>query len=414
MSQQNPTERERGEYHSPALIDPVAVREQLGLILASDPFCHSKRFPRFLQFIVEQTLSGRADQLKERVIGIEVFGKVPNYDLSVEPIVRVTAGEIRRRLAQYYLDHPTELRIQLHLGSYVPEFQWPEKASQGGSETDESLALLNTEPSVEAPVASVHTRRFPISLRAVSLGLFCGLVFTAIGFYIHSQRVNKFWEPVLSTNVSPLVCLGDPSVYIPNDVKQQNSALQSLTRHKEFLAVTDVLAFNEISPIVDRHKIHPIVQNSTATTFADLRQHPVILIGGRDNPWSIRAMESLRYQIVKLDDNFRSMIRDSQNPAHMSWAVDNAVSDQNVPQKTYGLIARYRNPETGQPTILIAGIGLNGTRTAAEFVSSSSLLKELDEHAPPLWNKRNCEIVLEAEVINGDNGPPHIVAIYCW
>src|SRR5271155_3232 len=79
-----------------------AARQQLARLLASSYFSHSKRFPTFLGFVVEQTLVGGAANIKERTLGIEIFGRDANYDTSSDPIVRVTATEIRKRVAQYY------------------------------------------------------------------------------------------------------------------------------------------------------------------------------------------------------------------------------------------------------------------------------------------------------------------------
>src|ERR1035441_8252684 len=96
-------------------IEFAQVREQLNRLLAHTLFTHSKRYPALLSYVVEQTLLGNTDQLKERVIGIEVFDRPPDYDPSADPIVRFTASEVRKRLAQYYVDsaHSGELQIDL-------------------------------------------------------------------------------------------------------------------------------------------------------------------------------------------------------------------------------------------------------------------------------------------------------------
>src|SRR3984957_2758310 len=101
------------------------VLAQLELLLIHPLFSQSKRYPALLRFVVEQTLDGNADQVKERLIGMEVFGRAPGYDANADPVVRVAAGEIRKRLAQYYYDpaHQEEIRIELPTGSYVPVFQ---------------------------------------------------------------------------------------------------------------------------------------------------------------------------------------------------------------------------------------------------------------------------------------------------
>jgi hypothetical protein len=100
------------------------VLKQLERITGSTHFKNSKRYPALLKFVVEHTLSGRIDVLKERTLGIEVFGRPSDYDTNADPVVRVTAGEIRKRIAQYYQadGHEHELRIDLPVGSYVPQF----------------------------------------------------------------------------------------------------------------------------------------------------------------------------------------------------------------------------------------------------------------------------------------------------
>ena len=99
-----------------------AVRAQLDRLIASAAFKSSKRCQLLLTRIVEHSLSGDdATPLRERVLGVEVLGRKPNYDTADDPIVRVTAGEIRRRLGQYYGDpaHQGELRIDLPAGHYA-------------------------------------------------------------------------------------------------------------------------------------------------------------------------------------------------------------------------------------------------------------------------------------------------------
>src|SRR3974377_136999 len=106
-----------------------AIRDQLERILASPLFKNSKRYPNLLRFVVERALEGHTDPLKERTLGVEVFGRAPDYDTNLDPVVRTTACEIRKRIAQYYHDatHETEIRIEFPAGTYVPEFRIPPK-----------------------------------------------------------------------------------------------------------------------------------------------------------------------------------------------------------------------------------------------------------------------------------------------
>src|SRR3954471_1631049 len=78
------------------------VLDQLRRILESPGFRNSKRYAAVLRYIVEQTLNGNADHLKERTIGVDIFGRTPDYDTSSDHVVRSAMAEVRKRLGQYY------------------------------------------------------------------------------------------------------------------------------------------------------------------------------------------------------------------------------------------------------------------------------------------------------------------------
>ncbi len=103
------------------------VLSQLDLLTSDEVFRSSKRSIEFLRYVVHETLKGAADQIKERTIGIEVFGRSSSYDTNLDHVVRTAATELRKRLAIYYGDekHRSELRIGLVPGSYIPKFLPP-------------------------------------------------------------------------------------------------------------------------------------------------------------------------------------------------------------------------------------------------------------------------------------------------
>src|ERR1700728_2674433 len=110
------TEEEKGQ-----------VRRQMERLLETAHFKNSRRYPALFRFIVEETLEGRGEFLKERLLGIHVFDRPADYDTATDPIVRVTIAEIRKRIAQYYHEeaHDNEMRIELMPGRYEPEFYPP-------------------------------------------------------------------------------------------------------------------------------------------------------------------------------------------------------------------------------------------------------------------------------------------------
>jgi len=118
------TESVTGAWHPKTESERQLVRSQLEKIVSDGRFAASKRYPSLLRYIVEQTLADNEDNLKERTLGVEVFHRPPDYDTNLDPVVRLCAAEVRKRLAQYYQSatHGGELRIDLNPGSYIPVF----------------------------------------------------------------------------------------------------------------------------------------------------------------------------------------------------------------------------------------------------------------------------------------------------
>ena len=191
------------------------VQRQLDRLLENPHFSHSKRFPSFLRYIIQEELEGRGDRLKERTLGIEVFGRDAGYDTTSDPIVRVTAAEIRKRIAQYYqgAGGPDELRISLPPGSYVPQFEWPRSADAAAQQLpdwpspwwpvllDEALVSAPERDalSVENPMHKARAR-----LHAAWLVMASALVIVSVagGWFWMSSRptmLDRFWAPVFGT-----------------------------------------------------------------------------------------------------------------------------------------------------------------------------------------------------------------------
>src|SRR5262250_1931452 len=84
------------------------VLRQLDRVLASPGFVRNERLSRFLRFVLERHLEGRASELKESLLAIEIFGRPPDYDPKQDPIVRTEASRLRARLSEYYLGDGTD------------------------------------------------------------------------------------------------------------------------------------------------------------------------------------------------------------------------------------------------------------------------------------------------------------------
>src|SRR5881296_1012504 len=101
-----------------------AIREHLSVLLSSTAFAQVDRLKRFLRYVVEETVAGRSENLKEYSIGVEVFDREASFDPRTDPIVRVQARRLRARLTRYYEEEGRheEIRIELPKGGYAPLF----------------------------------------------------------------------------------------------------------------------------------------------------------------------------------------------------------------------------------------------------------------------------------------------------
>jgi hypothetical protein len=154
-----------------------SVRSALESVLSSDAFAGSKRCQDFLRLIVGHALAGELDDLRERMIGAEMFGRPVDYDTSNDAVVRVRATEVRKRLAQYYAQaaQTPDVRIELPPGSYVPEFHW------------HSLTRAQDEVGTTAPPRVVAPR---LRLRP-TLAVTTALVSAALALIIWLQFPRK-------------------------------------------------------------------------------------------------------------------------------------------------------------------------------------------------------------------------------
>src|SRR4030095_9912619 len=115
----------------PDKLSDKVVRQELSRILGSKTFSQVERLKRFINFIVGETVGGRGGDLKEYVIGVQVFDKEPSFDPRTDPIVRVQARRLRTRLARYYREEgqADEVIVDLPKGGYAPVFHRRDGAS---------------------------------------------------------------------------------------------------------------------------------------------------------------------------------------------------------------------------------------------------------------------------------------------
>jgi len=413
---------------TPLTSNAALVREQLRRLVAHPLFTNSKRYPVLLTYTVEQTLLGNAGDLKERTIGIEAFGREPSYDVNLDPVVRTTAAEVRKRLIQYYYspDHAGELVIELPLGSYVPSFR--ELAHHSSASDDIQVVSEHVESLPQHPMASEIPQADSKRERARSaiynwLLIAVALFFAALlGFWIGHVRtpspaarqsepsnLARFWEPITATSSRVTYCLGVPT----DSVDLQSRTVPPIpVGESASLNVYDVITLaRSIAPLVPKSGEFRVLAASD-TGFAQLREGPFVLIGAFDNPWTMRITQDLPIGFEYDNRHVREVVDRTTSPKK-NWILEWQVQGKSL-ARDYAVVARLHDKVTGEPVIILAGILGEGTEAASEVVSNPAYLDAVLQKAPKNWEKLNLEAVIEANVIEGHPGPPTVVAVRTW
>jgi hypothetical protein len=413
--------------HNEVTSNAALVREQLKRLLAHPLFTNSKRYPVLLAYTVEQALLGNAGELKERTIGVEAFGREPSYDVNLDPVVRTTAAEVRKRLVQYYYspDHAGELIIELPVGSYVPLFREPSPHTavqintQMLYELPEAFPQGRIEPEArlaDSPKGSAGRTVYawiPIAIALLVVGLL-GFGIGRVRFPGQTARpsglsnMDRFWEPITATSSRVTYCLGAPT----DSIDLQNRTPPAFPAGESgSLNVYDVITLaRSIAPLVPKNGEFRVLAGSE-TGFAQLREGPSVMIGAFDNPWTMRITQDLPIGF-EYDNHIRQVV-DRKSVPRRIWTLQWQVP-MKVLARDYAVVARIHDQVSGQPVIILAGILGEGTEAASEVVSNSAYLDAMLQKAPKNWDKLNLEAVIEANVIEGHPGPPTVVAVETW
>jgi len=420
-------------------IGPDRIQAQLEALIQDDVFRASKRSVAFLKYVVTEALNGSGSHIKERTIGVEVFGRSASYDTNVDHIVRTAATELRKRLAIYYGDqrHRSELRIGLVPGSYVPRFTLPHVAALSGMEEDvasEQRAfalpktdaiyphpadLLPMEPPSEGEPEPV--RRFSwltVSLVAALLALATAAGWRWLG---QSPADYLFWKPVLDSPGPVLLAVGDvPNgpPHLPETVPNgsPNTPVPSAGA-TQTVPLADAMTIARVVGALEGRRKSVIIRRESTSSFSDLREGTVVLVGAFNNEWSLRLTHSLRYSLALDPDRHLIYIKDAQNPSsrNWSWATNqprDPASGINSPKlQDYALISRIESPETGHLVVVIGGLYTYGTEAAGEFLTNPELMRELARRTNKLESSAALQIVIGTTVTDGTPGPPGILAV---
>jgi hypothetical protein len=395
-----PPPNHSSEDHRSKLVPEEAVREELARVLSSHEFRTSKRSQEFLRYAVDNTLSGHTDLLKERTIGIEVFGRSTSYEPSDDATVRVKAGDVRKRLGLYYAESGAQnpVRIELPGGTYVPEFRWEA-----------------TRPSpvvVEAPAPDIPRRSYAFPAVVLLLALACIGGAAALWMRMRPMPViDQFWSPVLNSSSPVSLCVAYVPVYgldraASPDYPVRTEDFVSLT--DQFVGGGDLIATSRLSAMLTRMDRPYRLRIGSDVSFHDLRTAPAILIGYSYTRWK-EISSQLRFFI----DASRSPVGITDFGKPTQFTLPNLPPDRHT-NEDYAIVSRVFHPDTHAMLVELAGITQYGTDAAADFVTNSDLIAEALKSAPRDWRAKNLQVVLHVKVISGTPSSPAVVATYFW
>ena len=410
----------------------IVILQQLRRIQDSHSFCNSARSKEFLSYVVEHGLEGHEELLKERSIGVNLFQRNPDYITSEDPIVRVKAAEVRRRLAQFYAEEEEtpEVRIEIPVGSYIPRFHWRQPAPPAP-----------VAPAIEVPQPpsrrGKESRRWKIRALAATLAAAGIAAAIFIGFrYDRPTTLDRFWEPLSATKQPVLICVPSPVSYAMSSDLYQKSPLvtsgvynsvakrnvtplqldpETSVKWKEitplvdfFVNKDDAYAAEELSTFFAEHHRPTQMRLGNDYTYEDLRSSPAILVGAYNNPWIDRVMSDL--PIGFRESGTVLWIEDRTQPDRV-WR---ASTNGRLGNKDFALVARILNSKTGQFLVILSGVGMVGTKAAGGLISREQDLETALHGAPNGWERKNMEVVLETDIVEGNASPSRVVAVKVW
>jgi hypothetical protein len=382
----------------PPDFDAGSVRAQLQRILASSHFRNSRRSQALLEYTVETTCHGHADGLKERVVGAAVFGRDAAYDTNQDAVVRNAAAEVRKRLAQYYLDpgHESELRIDLLPGSYIPEFR-PAAAPPRQRRPAWIVWGIAALALAATALLSLHPWRWLRSEPASAL--------------------DQFWAPLLASRDEIQICTGQSRGYtyfgkLP--AKGSVAVTELASNRSRFLWYGDAICQAKLGALISGHRGAFRYRRALDTPYAELRGRPVVLIGQYNNTWTMRVGKDLRFSLDRSEAEGWRAVHDRLGRSNFRWQATGPLADPPEDETDYAIVSRIYDSSLEHWVVICAGITHYGTMNAGELVSNPTYFSDALRDAPADWARKNLQFVIETHISGGTPGPPKVLAAHFW
>jgi hypothetical protein len=450
-------EQEHNPSTDPPAIKPAEVRQTLEMILGSKYFSHAPQKRKFLRLICDFYLNNRASDLNEHLIGREVFSRGAGFHPAEDPIVRVVAHDVRKKLEMYYRHEGTDdaIRLQIPMGSYEPQFtRRPSRQSEPAPAPLASNEVMSGKV-MSGEVMSAAPNRFRIW--ASGAGLI--LLTTALVFFAFSNRdlrrqmqaaearkiqplSNAVWEPFLKKNdptllvlSNPLSCMivaeNDPQAQVKRSIglnATQATEITHFTQASRAMAISNITpnprlipsldTFTGVGEAVGLYRLTDLfrsaerslaLKQSRTVSAEDLKDHDVILLGGfLSNDWSgkLPITEDFVHTVSAMIEN-----RHPQPGEEREYRP--IFSQQNGDLvEDYALITVKPNILYENTVMVLAGSHSAGTEAAAEYVTSKNYLQVFTERLRQMGGSAGAPKYYQALLKVGvENGIPTTISL---
>jgi len=427
--------------------DIAFLQQHLKEVLEGQSFRGSQRSAQFLRYIVEQALAGHLDSMKERLIGVELFGRSPSYDTGNDAIVRVTASDVRKRLLQHYGKYAAafDVRIALPLGSYVPEFHYEPGSHQHlasdpiASQIQPHLTIQTTLGANPASVPPIERAPEPPRTHPVYSRLSLAKVATALVVLLNLLAWGYVWHRLQSRrpSITPLsgffssphpiyLVTSDPDMAEIQQFTGTEVSVSDYVNHRIFSASDDMtpemrrfrdsfMRANkaagvdaqiaaQIGELAQTHANRIMVRTARNIQMSDLQgDNNFILLGSpRSNPWSALFSDQLDFQFVFDKQSGQEVIRNIHpRPNEATQYVPTAMGG--ATGKTYAIIALVRNFDQRAQILLLAGADAEGTEAAGKILTDDARLPTALEHCglPPHGPIQRFELLVKLNTMAG-------------
>ncbi len=437
------------------------VRAELRAIVESPAFKGSRRSQEFLRYIVENALNHHFDSLKERTLGVELFGRLPSYDTGEDAIVRVTACDVRKRLHQFYAEYgrDSEFRVELPTGSYIPEFRHvaqepavllPKVASV--LETVQIVSspadgLASVPAAVEDNPAPVRTRRSGYRSMRVPAVVAAGLAVLAAALWFWNARRSGEadasllralpWSALVQPNREVRVVFCDPEIvmvqrlldysvslsdyanqhYWPADMNpDMRKVFQSISFRGVSVAAVDAsLSLRIEHLLVAAGKRSLQMQTARSLRLADFKTEDSFILFGspRSNPWVELFADQLDFSF-KLDPIRKAEFVQNRRPRGGEASAYVPTAEGWGTGQAYAIIALVNNPDQNGQVLLLAGSNAEATEAAGKLVARPEALATIFKaHGiNPVAAAQHFEILLRVSTMAGSSNTFEVVACH--